>query len=214
MDQANHAETKLSNILLNEDQQHAEKMRRRKASYDERKAAATQAKGLIIVNTGSGKGKTSAALGLIFRALGHGLKVGVVQFTKGAIETGEAAFAKELGSRVDFFTLGEGYTWETQNRQRDIQVAARAWEQARTLLEHPEYQLVILDELNIALKYDYVSLEEVLNTPRNKRSDLHVVITGRNAKEELIELADLVTDMKLIKHPYKSGIKAQKGIEF
>jgi cob(I)alamin adenosyltransferase len=197
-----------------DNQQHAEKMQRRKASYDERKAAATREKGLIIVNTGAGKGKTSAALGLIFRALGHGMKVGVVQFTKGAIETGEAAFAKELGSRVDFFTLGEGYTWETQDRQRDIQVAMRAWDQARTLIENPDYQLVILDELNIALKYDYVPLDDVLNTLRHKREDLHVVITGRNAKDELIELADLVTDMKLIKHPYKSGIKAQKGIEF
>lgn len=206
-------ETKLSDPL-DQDEQHAEKMRRRKASYDERKAAATQEKGLIIVNTGAGKGKTSAALGLIFRALGHGMKVGVVQFTKGAIETGEAAFANELGNRVQFFTLGEGYTWETQNRQRDIEVAMQAWEQARTLLDNPDYQLVILDELNIALKYDYVPLEEVLNTLRHKRADLHVVITGRNAKEELIELADLVTDMKLIKHPYKSGIKAQKGIEF
>ncbi len=196
------------------DERHAEVMRRRKASYDERKAAATKEKGLLIVNTGAGKGKTSAALGLIFRALGHGMRVGVVQFTKGAIETGEAAFAAQLEGRVDFFTLGEGYTWETQNRQRDIATARQAWEQARALLENPQYQLVVLDELNIVLKYDYVPLSEVLETLRHKREDLHVIVTGRNAKDELIELADLVTDMKLVKHPYKSGIKAQKGIEF
>lgn len=196
------------------DQRHAEVMRRRKASYDERKAAATREKGLIIVNTGAGKGKTSAALGLIFRALGHGMRVGVVQFTKGAIETGEAAFAAQLEGRVDFFTLGEGYTWETQDRQRDIDMARKAWERARSLLEDPQYQLVVLDELNIVLKYDYVPLGEVLETLRNKREDLHVIVTGRNAKDEMIELADLVTDMKLVKHPYKSGIKAQRGIEF
>lgn len=196
------------------DQRHEEVMRKRKASYEERKAAATREKGLIIVNTGAGKGKTSAALGLVFRALGHGMRVGVVQFTKGAIETGEATFASELGGRVDFFTLGEGYTWETQNRQRDITTARQAWDQARTLLDDPKYQLVVLDELNIVLKYDYVPLSEVLKTLRNKRDDLHVIVTGRSAKDELIELADLVTDMKLVKHPYKSGIKAQKGIEF
>lgn len=196
------------------DQRHEQVMQKRKASYDERKAAATREKGLIIVNTGAGKGKTSAALGLIFRALGHGMRVGVVQFTKGAIETGEAALARELKGRVDFFTLGEGYTWETQNRQRDIATARQAWDQARALLDDSKYQLVVLDELNIVLKYDYLPLTEVLETLRNKREDLHVVVTGRNAKDELIELADLVTDMKLVKHPYKSGIKAQKGIEF
>jgi len=196
------------------DERYAEQMRRRKASYDERKAAATLEKGLIIVNTGTGKGKTSAALGMVFRALGHGMRVGVVQFTKGAIETGEAAFAKQLEGRIDFYTLGEGYTWETQDRGRDTTVAGRAWEQARALIEDPRYQIVVLDELNIVLKYGYVPLDEVLETLRRKREDLHVIITGRNAKDELIELADLVTEMKLIKHPYKSGIKAQKGIEY
>jgi cob(I)alamin adenosyltransferase len=196
------------------DERYAEQMRRRKASYDERKAAATLEKGLIIVNTGTGKGKTSAALGMVFRALGHGMRVGMVQFTKGAIETGEAAFAKHLEGRIDFYTLGEGYTWETQDRARDIAVAAKAWEQARALIEDPRYQIIVLDELNIVLKYGYVPLDEVLETLRRKREDLHVIITGRNAKDELIELADLVTEMKLIKHPYKSGIKAQKGIEY
>jgi cob(I)alamin adenosyltransferase len=196
------------------DERHAEQMRRRKASYDARKAAATREKGLIIVHTGTGKGKTSAALGMVFRALGHGMSVGVVQFTKGAIETGEAAFAKRLEGRIDFYTLGEGYTWETQDRQRDAAVARKAWVQARDLIEDPRYQIVVLDELNIVLKYDYVPLGEVLETLRGKREDLHVIITGRNAKDELIELADLVTEMRLIKHPYKSGIKAQKGIEY
>jgi cob(I)alamin adenosyltransferase len=196
------------------DERYVEQMRRRKASYDERKAAATQEKGLIIVNTGTGKGKTSAALGMVFRALGHGMRVGVVQFTKGAIETGEAAFAKQLEGRIDFYTLGEGYTWETQNRSRDTEVAGKAWAQARALIEDPRYNIVVLDELNIVLKYGYVSLDEVLAALRNKREDLHIIITGRNAKDELIDLADLVTEMKLIKHPYKSGIKAQKGIEY
>jgi cob(I)alamin adenosyltransferase len=196
------------------DERHAEQMRRRKASYDARKAAATREKGLIIVNTGAGKGKTSAALGMVFRALGHGMRVGVVQFTKGAIETGEAAFAKQLEGRIDFYTLGEGYTWETQDLGRDTAVAGKAWEQARVLIADIRYQIVVLDELNIVLKYGYVPLDEVLDTLRHKREDLHVIITGRNAKDELIELADLVTEMKLIKHPYKSGIKAQKGIEY
>jgi cob(I)alamin adenosyltransferase len=196
------------------DERHAEQMRRRKASYDARKTAATREKGLIIVHTGTGKGKTSAALGMVFRALGHGMRVGVVQFTKGAIETGEAAFAKRMEGLIDFYTLGEGYTWETQNRERDTAVAGKAWEQARSLIADPRYQLVVLDELNIVLKYGYVPLDDVLETLRRKREDLHVIITGRNAKDELIELADLVTEMKLIKHPYKSGIKAQKGIEY
>jgi cob(I)alamin adenosyltransferase len=196
------------------DERHAEQMRRRKASYDTRKAAATREKGLIIVHTGTGKGKTSAALGMVFRALGHGMRVGVLQFTKGAIETGEAAFAKRLDGLIDFYTLGEGYTWETQDRGRDIAVAGKAWDQARALIEDPRYQIVVLDELNIVLKYGYLPLDEVLDTLRSKREDLHVIVTGRNAKEELIELADLVTEMKLIKHPYKSGIKAQKGIEY
>ncbi len=196
------------------DERHVEQMRRRKASYDARKAAATREKGLIIVNTGTGKGKTSAALGMVFRALGHGMRVGVVQFTKGAIETGEAAFAKRLEGLIDFYTLGEGYTWETQDRARDTTVAGKAWEQARALIEDPRYQIVVLDELNIVLKYGYLPLNDVLKTLRRKREDLHIIVTGRNAKDELIELADLVTEMKLIKHPYKSGIKAQKGIEY
>jgi cob(I)alamin adenosyltransferase len=203
----------------NEDQQrneeHARKMRLRKAAFDASQAKATDEKGLIIVHTGAGKGKSTAALGMVFRALGHKMRVGVVQFTKGAIETGEMAFARELGERVDFRVTGEGYTWETQNRERDCQTALEGWRLAEQMLENPDYDLVILDELNIVLKFDYLHLEQVLDALRNKRPDLHVVITGRAAKEELIEMADLVTEMKLIKHPYRTqGIKAQKGIEF
>ncbi|MCI0416033.1 cob(I)yrinic acid a,c-diamide adenosyltransferase [bacterium] len=206
-------ENKESN-LPRDNERHDEIMRRRKASYDVRKASATKEKGLIIVHTGPGKGKTSAALGMIFRALGHGMNVGVVQFTKGAIQTGEALFAAELSGRLDFFTLGEGYTWETQNRQRDMEVARRAWQQAQKMVDDPKYQLILLDELNIILKFEYLPVDEVLETLRNKREDLHVIVTGRGAKEELIELADLATEMKIIKHPYPKGIKAQKGIEY
>jgi len=196
------------------DQRHAETMRRHKAVFDAQQANATQEKGLIIVHTGSGKGKTSAGLGMVFRALGHGMRIGVVQFTKGAIQTGEAAFANELTGRIDFYTLGEGYTWETQNRQRDIATAHEAWEQACKLLDDPQYHIVLLDELNIILRYGYLPLDAVIEKLQNKREDLHVIVTGRNAKDELIEIADLVTEMKQIKHPYKAGIKAQKGIEF
>ena len=196
------------------DQRHAETMRRHKAVFDAQQAKATQEKGLLIVHTGAGKGKTSAGLGMIFRALGHGMRIGVVQFTKGAIQTGESAFAGELAGRIDFYTLGEGYTWETQDRSRDIAVAQAGWEQALKLLADPKYDIVLLDELNIILRYGYLPLNDVLDALRNKREDLHVIVTGRNAKDELIEIADLVTEMKLIKHPYKNGIKAQKGIEF
>jgi cob(I)alamin adenosyltransferase len=196
------------------DEKHAEAMSRRKTSYDQRKASATREKGLVIVHTGMGKGKTSSGLGMVFRALGHEMKVAVVQFTKGAMRTGEAAFAQELPGRVDFFTLGEGFTWETQNRRRDIEKAREAWAKACQLLDDPRYHIVLLDELNIVLKFDYLPIEEVLETLRNKRPELHVVITGRSAKDELIDFADLVTEMRLVKHPYKSGIKAQPGIEY
>lgn len=204
----------------NDDQQrrneeHARKMQLRKAAFDQSQSKATGEKGLIIVHTGAGKGKSTAALGMVFRFLGHGMRVGVVQFTKGAIETGEMAFARELGARVDFQTTGEGYTWETQNRERDCETALKGWRLAVEMLENPVYDLVVLDELNIVLKFDYLSLADVLGALRSKRPDLHVVITGRAAKDELIELADLVTEMKLIKHPYRTqGIKGQKGIEF
>ncbi len=196
-------------------EEHARKMRLRKTAFDASQAKAVAEKGLIIVHTGAGKGKSTAALGMVFRALGHGLRVGVVQFTKGAIETGEMIFARELGDRINFQATGEGYTWETQNRERDCATAREGWKLAEEMLENSDYDLVILDELNIVLKFDYLPLEDVLAALRSKRSDLHVVITGRAAKDELIEIADLVTEMKLVKHPYRTqGIKAQKGIDF
>jgi len=197
-----------------DDERYKEKAALRQASYARKKAAATQEKGLIIVHTGPGKGKTTAALGLAFRALGQGLKVGIVQFIKGAIPTGEAALVYQLRLPIEMYTMGDGFTWNTQNRQQDIATARHAWQQAVTLLRDPSFDMVILDELNIVLRYDYLPLAEVLEELRNKRHMLHVVITGRNAREELIALADLVTEMKPIKHPYKAGIKAQRGVEF
>ena len=194
--------------------QHREKMARRKEAHDRKLAAATREKGLLIVTTGPGKGKTTAALGMVFRALGHGMKVGVVQFTKGAIATGEAALAKKLAPLLEWHTLGEGFTWDTQDRERDVAAAGRAWETAMRLLRDPTFDLVILDELNIVLRYGYLAMEDVLAELRAKREMLHVVVTGRNAKAELIELADLVTEMTLVKHPFRSGIKPQKGVEF
>ena len=193
---------------------HQEKAALRQASYRRKKDSATQEKGLIIVNTGPGKGKTTAALGLAFRALGQGMKVGIVQFIKGAIPTGEAALVRQLDLPIEMHTLGDGFTWNTQNREQDIATARTGWNKAVALLRDPSFDMVILDELNIVLRYDYVPLEEVLEELRNKRDMLHVVITGRNAKDALIEMADLVTEMKIVKHPYKVGIKAQKGVEF
>lgn len=197
-----------------DDERYKEKAALREASYARKKAAATQEKGLIIVHTGPGKGKTTAALGLAFRALGQGMKVGIVQFIKGAIPTGEAALVQQLQLPIEMYTLGDGFTWNTQDREQDIATARRTWQQAVSLLRDPSFDMVILDELNIVLRYDYLPLAEVLEELRTKRDMLHVVITGRNAKEELIALADLVTEMKPIKHPYKAGVKAQRGVEF
>ena len=196
------------------DEQHKERMIRLKEAHDARLAKATREKGLILVHTGSGKGKSSSAFGLVARALGHGMRVGIVQFIKGAIATGEAAFFGKLAPQVTMKTLGEGFTWDTQDRRRDVETARQGWAEAVAMLRDPIYDLVVLDELNIVLRYEYLPLEEVLDELRRKREMLHVVITGRNARPELIELADLVTEMKLIKHPYRSGIMPQKGIEF
>jgi cob(I)alamin adenosyltransferase len=194
---------------------HQEKMSRRKEAFEERLAQATKEKGLIIVNTGAAKGKTTAALGLAFRALGQGMKVGIVQFIKGAIPTGEANLVARLNLPIEMHTMGDGFTWNTQDKTRDIASARKAWDKAVTLLRDEAFQMVILDELNVVLHYDYLPRDEVIQELRNKRPMLHVVVTGRNAKPELIELADLVTEMKLIKHPYREqGIKPQKGIEF
>jgi cob(I)alamin adenosyltransferase len=190
------------------------RMARKKAIQDARIAQATQEKGLIIVHTGPGKGKTTAALGMVFRALGHGMRIGIVQFIKGARLSGEALFARELSGRVEFFALGEGFTWETQDRERDRAAAERAWDKACALMADPCYDMVVLDELNIVLRDETLPLGRVLEALQQKRPALHVVITGRGARPELIELADLVTEMKLVKHPFRKGIKAQRGIEF
>jgi cob(I)alamin adenosyltransferase len=193
---------------------HRQRMMRQKEAFETRKARATQEKGLIIVHTGAGKGKTTAALGLAFRALGQGMRVGIVQFIKGAIPTGEAALAARLAPALVLHTMGDGFTWNTQDRDKDSDSARKAWDRAVALMRDESFDLVILDELNVVLKHQYLLLEEVLEELRRKRPMLHVVVTGRNAREELIDLADLVTEMKLVKHPYRAGIKAQKGVEF
>jgi cob(I)alamin adenosyltransferase len=202
-------------MSADEEKLHKEKAVRRKEAFEKRKAEATQEKGLLIVHTGNGKGKTTAALGLAFRALGQGMKVGIVQFIKGAIPTGEANLAARLNLPIEMHTMGDGFTWNTQDRTQDVASASAAWAKAVSLLRDPSFGLVVLDELNVVLSYEYLRLEEVLAELKNKRPDLHVVVTGRNARPELLEMADLVTEMKLVKHPYREQhIKPQKGVEF
>ncbi|MGX1305443.1 cob(I)alamin adenosyltransferase [Amorphus suaedae] len=197
------------------DARHADKMRKKKAARDKILATKTIEKGLLIVNTGKGKGKSTAGFGMVFRALGHGFRVGVVQFIKGRIETGERAALDRFPELVTVKRMGEGFTWETQDRQRDIQAARAAWEAAKEMITSGEYRMVLLDELNIVLRYDYLPIEEVVEFLSKERpDDVHVIVTGRNAKDELIEAADLVTDMTMIKHPFRSGVKPQQGIEF
>jgi cob(I)alamin adenosyltransferase len=194
---------------------HAEKMRKKKVVRDKILASKNVEKGLLIVHTGKGKGKSTAAFGMAFRSLGHGLPVAVVQFVKGAMDTGERMALERFGDLVSINRLGEGFTWETQDRQRDIAAAKHAWETAKELIRSGEYHLVVLDELNIVLRYDYLPLAEVLEFLTNEKpADVHVVVTGRNAPDALIEIADLVTEMELVKHPFRSGVKAQKGIEY
>jgi cob(I)alamin adenosyltransferase len=193
---------------------HRAKMARIKAAKDRLYASKTKEKGLLIVHTGTGKGKSTAAWGLALRCLGHGLRLGVVQFVKGRRETGERFFLSRFPDLVEVKVMGEGFTWETQDRARDIEAARAAWEAAGAMLQDPELHMVILDELNIVLRKDYLPLAEVLDGLRAKRPDLHVVVTGRNARPELIEAADLVTEMTLIKHPFRAGVKAQLGVEY
>lgn len=195
---------------------HNEKMRKLKVARDRMMATKTGEKGLLIVHTGNGKGKTSAALGMVFRHIGHDMPVGVVQFTKSAKwDTGETRLLAKFPELVTLHIMGEGFTWETQDRARDIAAARAGWEQAKELIRDERHQMVLLDELNIVLRYDYLPLDEVLAFLRDEKpSDKHVVITGRNAHERLIEMADLVTDMTMVKHPFRQGVKAQKGIEF
>ena len=194
-------------------ERHKMKMEKRKAVQDAEVAGKTIEKGLLIVNTGPGKGKTTAAMGLALRALGHGWKVGVVQFIKGAWATGERTALERFGSQVEFHSLGEGFTWNTQDKARDIAACLKAWEKARDLMADPKFGLVILDELNIALRYDYLPLADVVATLAARRPGLHVVVTGRNAKPELIAIADTVTEMGAVKHHFTAGVKTQKGIE-
>ncbi len=202
------------NAAADADTLHREKKARIKAAKDKLYGSKTREKGLVIVHTGTGKGKSTAAWGLVMRTLGHGRKVGIVQFVKGRRETGERRFLERFPDLVEIRVMGQGFTWETQDRARDIEAARAALAEARRMLRDPELHLVVLDELNIVLRYDYVPLAEVLAMLENKRPDLHVVITGRNAPQELIEAADLVTEMRLVRHPFREGVKAQIGIEY
>jgi cob(I)alamin adenosyltransferase len=197
---------------LNE--RHRARMERKKAIIDAKIAAADKKIGIIIVNTGNGKGKSSSAFGMVARALGHGMKVGVVQFIKGAMSTGEEMFLRRFPDDVGFHAMGEGYTWETQNRERDIAKAEEAWEQARRFLADPAYGLVVLDELNIALKYRYLDVHTVIADLLDRPDMQHVVVTGRAAPPELIAVADTVTEMNVVKHAFKAGIAAQAGTEW
>ena len=196
------------------DAYHAEKMRKKKEARTRMLATKTEERGLLIVHTGKGKGKSTAAFGMVFRAIGHGFKVGVVQFVKGAWSTGERDVLDKFPDQVTIKAMGEGFTWETQDINRDIAHARAGWEEAKRMIADPSYKMVMLDELNIVLRYDYLPLAEVLEVLKNRPSDKHIVVTGRNAKEELIEIADLVTEMEQVKHPFRSGVKAQMGIEY
>ena len=196
------------------DARHKARMQRKKAVIDEKIAEAQDEYGLLLVHTGNGKGKSSSAFGMVARALGHGIKVGVVQFIKGAASTGEESFFRRFPDEVRYHVMGEGFTWETQDRQRDIAKAKEAWNVAAQLLADPEVGLVVLDELNIALKYGYLELDPVLADIESRPLLQHVVVTGRGAPPGLIEAADTVTEMSLVKHAFKAGVKAQKGIEF
>ncbi|WP_082072989.1 cob(I)yrinic acid a,c-diamide adenosyltransferase [Hyphomicrobium sp. 99] len=203
-----------SDPTIDEAERHKAKMAKRKAVQDAEVASKAIEKGVLLVHTGPGKGKSTAAFGLVLRALGHGWRVGVVQFIKGAWATGERDALRMFGDQVSWHTMGEGFTWETQDKARDIAAAERAWAKAKELMADPSIRLLILDELNIALRYDYLPLDDVIETLRARRADLHVVVTGRNAKPELIAIADGVTEMAAVKHHFAAGIKAQEGIEF
>lgn len=196
-------------------EQYKQKMQRRQAVQAERLAKAIPEKGLIVVHTGNGKGKTTAALGMVVRSLGHGYRVAIVQFIKGAWEPAEKAVLSQWESQLEFYAMGEGFTWDTQDRDRDTQKAQEAWQKAKSLITNPEIKLVLLDEINVALKLGYLSVEQVLAGLAQKPADCHVILTGRGAPAPLIEQADLVTEMTLVKHPFREqGVKAQPGIEY
>ena len=207
----------MADPVLDEDEinrLHREKMERRQAARRKVLATKTEERGLLIVHTGAGKGKSTAAFGMVLRCIGHGFRVGVVQFVKGAWSTGERTVLARFPDLVTCRAMGEGFTWDTQDRARDIAAARAAWETAKDMIADPSYRMVLLDELNIVLRYDYLPLDEVLAVLRGRPRDLHIVVTGRNAPAPLVEIADLVTEMTLVKHPFRAGIKAQAGIEF
>ncbi|WP_099824280.1 cob(I)yrinic acid a,c-diamide adenosyltransferase [Oceaniglobus indicus] len=197
-------------------ERHAAKMAKKKAARDKIMATKTDKKGLVIVHTGKGKGKSSAAFGMIFRCIAHDMQCAVVQFIKGGMSTGERdLILRHFTDTCAFHTMGEGFTWETQDKSRDMEMAAAAWEKAKELILDPANHMVLLDEINIALRYDYLDVNEVVAFLRDRKPEMtHVVLTGRNAKDELIELADLATEMELLKHPFRAGIKAQIGVEY
>ncbi|MEK9795628.1 MAG: cob(I)yrinic acid a,c-diamide adenosyltransferase [Alphaproteobacteria bacterium] len=197
-----------------DDARWAEKKRKQKAARDRMLANKTREKGLLMVHTGKGKGKTTAAMGLAMRAIGNGMKVGIVQFVKGKWETGERQVLEAFPDQVEIRVMGEGFSWDSQDRQRDIAAANAAWEMAKEMIADPQFGLVVLDELNIPLRYDHLDINEVVAGLKAKPERLHVLVTGRNAKDELIEAADMVTDMTMVKHHFRDDVKAQKGIEF
>lgn len=197
------------------DAEHTARMKKIQAAQNKKVAAKTVEKGLVIVHTGPGKGKTSAAFGMAIRAIGHDMKVGVVQFVKGAMTTGEKAVFDRFSGLIEFKPMGEGFTWDTQDRARDIAVTRTAWDEVKRMITDPSYAMVIADELNIVLRYDYLPVDEVLAALAAKPPMTHVIITGRNAPQELIDAADLVTEMTQVKHPFREqNVKAQPGIEF
>ena len=196
-----------------------EKAAKKKQAREKILATKTSEKGLLIVHTGKGKGKSTAAFGLVMRAMGNGMRVGVIQFVKGKWDTGERVILEHFPDQIEIHAMGEGFSWDTQDKARDIAAARKAWEKSKEMIEasrgpNPQFDMILLDELNIVLRYDNLPLDEIVETLSNKPEDLHVIVTGRNAKDELIEIADLVTEMAQIKHPFRSGVKAQKGIEF
>ena len=194
-------------------QRHENRMAKKKAIIDEKVKKADKEKGVIVITTGNGKGKSSSGFGMVARALGHGMKVGIVQFIKGAMSTGEESFFRRFPDEIEYHVMGDGFTWNTQDREKDIKTASLAWQQAKRMLNDSSYDLILLDELNIVLKYQYLAIEDVITDLQSRPDMQHVVITGRAAKDELIEIADTVTEMNDVKHAFRSGIKAQKGIE-
>ena len=199
---------------MTDDSEHNEKIRRIKAARDKMMAGKVGEKGLLIVHTGKGKGKSSSAFGMVMRCLGHGMKVGIVQFVKGAWDTGEARLLAKFPELCEIKTMGEGFTWETQDRARDVAAAERAWAESKRMLADESYRMVVLDELNIVLRYEYLALDPVLETLAARPPLQHCVVTGRNAPQALVDACDLATEMTLLKHPFRDGIKAQAGVEF